>query len=144
MNPEQQNKIGTSQPTVVLIDNSHAMQSMLRDCLLDFQVSLLHYNTVEEADRYLHSHQPDIIFLSLLMPDKNGLIYLRELRQQIMHRYTQVVIVTSKDYEQDRGAAQELGVSAFLVKPMPMQELTETVRTCIEKNEADIERTLQL
>ena len=143
MNPDLNSK-PKDHPTVVLIDNSHAMQAMLRDCLADLQVLLLHYNTVEEADRYLCSNKPNLIFLNLLMPDQNGLTYLRTLRQQALHRETRVVIITSKDYEQDRVAAHDLGASAFLVKPMPMQELIDIVRDVLGEDEATLERTLPI
>ena len=61
--------------------------------------------------------------LNIILPDKNGLTFLSELRKLPLHAKTPVIILTSNDYSQDRTVASELGVLDFIVKPMSMRTI---------------------
>ncbi|MDX1518521.1 MAG: response regulator [Gammaproteobacteria bacterium] len=76
---------------------------------------------------YLHETRPVILFLNIIMPDKDGLTFLRELRELPLHEDTPVVMISSKDYAQDRSIATELGALEFITKPMPMQTIKDVV-----------------
>ena len=61
------------------------------------------------------------------MPDKDGLTFLQELRRMPEHSDTPTVVISSKDYAQDRIASKELGALEFVAKPMS----TKTIETLI-------------
>jgi len=75
----------------------------------------------------LSERKPALIFLDLIMPEKDGLTFLQELRAMPLHHDTAVVIVTSKDYAQDRATAKSLGVMDYLIKPITTQTLREAI-----------------
>ncbi|MGH8580432.1 MAG: response regulator, partial [Gammaproteobacteria bacterium] len=54
----------------------------------------------------------------IMLPDKDGLTFLQELRKTSLHRDTPMVMITTKDYAQDRLIAQHLGVLEFVIKPI--------------------------
>ena len=58
---------------------------------------------------------------------RDGLSLLSDLRNHDRHRDTPVVIVTTKDYFQDRARAKELGALDYLVKPLRSQEIREII-----------------
>jgi DNA-binding response OmpR family regulator len=76
---------------------------------------------------YLQQNRPDLLFLNIKMPDKDGLTYLKELRQLPLHKDTAVVMISSKDYAQDRSIASELGALQFITKPTPIRVITEVL-----------------
>src|SRR5919112_4267683 len=64
-----------------------------------------------------------------MMPDMNGVEFLRELRHRPVHRETPVVIATSqRDTSPLLIEARLLGVPAIVKKPWKRQELAEIVR----------------
>ena len=63
------------------------------------------------------------------MPKKDGFTLLRELRALPEQREMPVVVVTSKDYAQDRALARDLGAREFLLKPLRSRE----IRSLIER-----------
>lgn len=132
MNSSVQN----TKPVVVAIDNSLAMIKLLEVSTTSLDVDLMTFTSAKEAWAYLQSNIPALILLSLKLPDKNGLILLTELRQLPIHRETRIVIISSKDYTQDRLSAQELGVDDFIPKPVP----TKTITDVIVKYTGDTER----
>jgi CheY-like chemotaxis protein len=64
------------------------------------------------------TRQPGLLFLNVMMPKKDGYSFLKELRRNELHATTPTVMISSKDYAQDRTAAKELGVLEFVAKPI--------------------------
>ena len=119
--------MGNDWPTVVVVDNSPAIKKLFARSIEDIEVTLKILDTAAESWDYLQDNQPDLLILSIILPDKNGLTLLKELRKLPLHQNTSVIMVSSKDYAQDRLAAQELGVAEFIPKPMPMQTITDVI-----------------
>jgi DNA-binding NarL/FixJ family response regulator len=81
------------------------------------------------ALRKIGENQPDLIFMDIRMPGKNGLVLTREIKQQ----YPRIVIIvlTHLDASEYRDAAFASGADFFLskesVKAEEIQELIETI-----------------
>lgn len=61
---------------------------------------------------------PDVILLDLNMPKMNGIEFLRALRTDEKLKDIQVFVMTTSGEEADRKAAEALGVSGYLIKPL--------------------------
>jgi DNA-binding response OmpR family regulator len=114
-------------PTIVVVDDSVTAISLYKMSANDLAIELLAFRSADEAMDYLHQRQPDLLFLDIVMPEKDGLTLLKELRGLPQHRHTPVIMVTSKDYDQDRAEARELGALEFLLKPLRMREIREVI-----------------
>ena len=90
-------------------------------------VELRVFESADSSWDFLKENQPDLLILSIILPDKNGFSLLKDLRKLPLHHNTSVIMVSSKDYAQDRLVADELGVREFIPKPMPMQTITDVV-----------------
>lgn len=119
--------MGNTRPTVIGVDNSLSMKKLLERSMENLDIDLTVFASAEEAWPYLQSNTPNLLILSIILPVKDGLSLLRELRQLPAHQETPVIIVSSKDYTQDRNVAKELGVLEFIPKPMSMQTITDVV-----------------
>jgi DNA-binding response OmpR family regulator len=53
----------------------------------------------------------------------DGWSILKRLRTWDHHKNTPTIVVTSKNYAQDRALAEELGAREYLVKPLRSQEI---------------------
>ena len=116
-----------TRPTVICVDNSLSMKKLLERSTENLDIDLTVFASAEEAWPYLQSNTPNLIILSIILPVKDGLSLLKELRHLPKHQETPVIIVSSKDYTQDRIVAKELGVLEFIPKPMPIQTITDVV-----------------
>jgi len=119
--------MGNTKPIVVAVDNSPSMKKLLERSTENLDIDLTVFTSAKAAWSYLQSNTPDLLILNIIMPIKDGLSLLNEVRQLPNNRQTQVIIVSSKDYAQDRILANELGVLEFIAKPMPMQTITDVV-----------------
>lgn len=87
------------------------------------------YDSAEESLNFLATQRPSLLFLNVMMPNKDGYTFLKELRRIELHFETPTVMISSKDYAQDRVAAKELGVLEFVAKPISKK----AIRSLIEK-----------
>jgi CheY-like chemotaxis protein len=71
---------------------------------------------------------PVVILLDLKMPRVDGLEVLRQIKADPDMRKIPVVMLTSSREEQDLVRSYELGVNAYVVKPVNFQQFMESVR----------------
>ncbi len=126
--------MGDSKQTVVVVDDNATVRALFERSTENLALDLITYGSADEAMEYLKDKQPDLLFLDIIMPEKDGLTFLQELRRLPLHRDTSVIMITSKDYAQDRTVAHELGVLDFIIKPMPMRTITDIILDYINKD----------
>ena len=118
-----------AKPTIVLVDDSAAMRTFFEQVAAEAGFVLHAYDSAEESLRYLAHEQPSLLFINVMMPHKDGYTLLKELRRNPLHKDTLTVMISSKDYAQDRVAARELGVLEFVAKPISRK----AIRSLVEK-----------
>jgi CheY-like chemotaxis protein len=116
-----------SRPTVVVVDDSAAVRVFFEKAASKLSIDLRTFASAPAASHFLETLQPALLFLDIIMPEKDGLTFLQELRRLPLHRETQTVVISSKDYAQDRATARELGVLEFVAKPMTLRALTALI-----------------
>jgi len=70
---------------------------------------------------------PAVILLDLKLPKVDGLEVLRYIRQTPALKSVPVVMLTSSKEEQDLLRSYELGVNAYVVKPVEFQEFVAAI-----------------
>ncbi|MEW6731793.1 MAG: response regulator [Acidobacteriota bacterium] len=71
---------------------------------------------------------PAVVLLDLKMPKVDGLEVLKQIRSDELLKRIPVVILTSSREEQDLVASYDLGVSAYVVKPVDFQQFINAVK----------------
>jgi two-component system, OmpR family, response regulator ResD len=84
----------------------------------------------ESAVKLAREHPPDLVVLDLMLPKKDGLEVLRELRR---HGPLPVIIVTAKGEETERILGLELGADDYVTKPFSPRELVARVRAVLRR-----------
>jgi len=74
------------------------------------------------------SGQPLVVLLDLKMPKVDGLEVLRQMKADSELKKIPVVMLTSSREEADIVRSYELGVSAYVVKPVDFQDFVESVK----------------
>ena len=78
------------------------------------------------ADRAVGN--PAVVLLDLKMPRVDGIEVLRQIKTDPQLRMIPVVVMTSSREEQDLVTSYQLGVNAYIVKPVKFQEFVEAVK----------------
>jgi DNA-binding response OmpR family regulator len=119
--------MAAKQPEIVVIDDSRASMILYERGLDALEVSWTAFESPQEGFEHLAANGADLVVLGNLMRDTDGLTILRKMRDLAHHADTAVVVISTKDYDQDRVIAQKLGALEYLIKPVRSQDIRDVV-----------------
>ena len=96
----------------------------------------------EEALAYLECGTYDGAILDIMMPKKDGLTVLKEIRRQGIN--TPVLMLTAKAEIDDRVLGLDSGANDYLTKPFHLAELNARIKSVIRRKQQDGELQLSL
>lgn len=120
---------------ILLVEDNEADVVLLRRTLNRYygaHVRITRCEDGQEAMEYLtdpDSEPPDVIFLDLQMPEKDGREVLGELRVHERLHSIPVVVLTSSEAETDIAKSYQLGAAAYAVKPVEPAEYDRVARS---------------
>ena len=88
----------------------------------------------------LKNDKPDLIILDIMMPEKDGIEVLKEIRQNTVTSPIPVIMATAKGTEMDKIQGLDTGADDYLVKPFGIMEMVSRVKAVLrrcEPNEKD-------
>jgi DNA-binding response OmpR family regulator len=105
------------------------------------------YEVVAAADgneglRLATAEPFDCVVLDLMLPGKDGLEVLAELRRA--GKATPVLILTARDAVEDRVTGLDAGADDYLVKPFALAELLARLRVLLRRGQPERETVLRL
>jgi signal transduction histidine kinase/CheY-like chemotaxis protein/AraC-like DNA-binding protein len=124
-------------------DGNHDQQIMLIEDdtdILEFNSRLLEQNKFKvitakngkEALSLLEKTLPDLIITDLMMPEMDGLSFLKTIRSNSATDHTPVIILSAKASSDAKVEALKLGAQAYLSKPFLPEELITLVINQLE------------
>lgn len=91
------------------------------------------YNDPIKAIEYLKTNSPDLIISDFLMPEMNGLEFLREAKK--LYPETSMILLTAyADKENAIKTINEIGVYKYIEKPWDNDDLIMNIRNGIERS----------
>ena len=129
----------TSLRRILLVEDSARDAELILNALEGNNVAneVVHVRDGAEALDYLYRRgqfagrsdtQPVLMLLDLKLPKVDGLEVLRQIKGDAALKTIPVVMMTSSRQEQDLIRSYELGVNAYVVKPMKFQDFVEAVK----------------
>ena len=125
--------------TILLAEDSPADAEMAIDALRDANLAnpIVHVEDGVEALDYLlqrgaHAGREDglpaVLLLDIKMPRMDGLEVLKHIRSHDKLKKLPVVILSSSREESDLARSWDLGVNAYVVKPVDVDQFFEAVK----------------
>ena len=124
---------------ILLVEDSPRDAEMILDALDAQQLAnaVVHVRDGADALDYLYRRgpfagrsdgQPALILLDLKLPKVDGLEVLRQIKGDAALKMIPVVMMTSSREEQDLLDSYQLGVNAYVVKPLKFNDFVEAVK----------------
>ncbi len=89
-----------------------------------------------EALAWVTGHVPDLIIVDYMMPDLDGIEFIRLVRAMPGHALVPILMITANDQKQIRYQALDLGANDFLTKPIDKVEFLARARNMLGLNQA--------
>ena len=110
---------------VLVVEDSVRLQRTLAVALRKSGYAVDTASDGEEGFWLAESNDYDVIVLDVMLPKRDGLSVLKELRRQ--GRDIHVLLLTARDTVQDRVEGLQTGADDYLVKPFALEELLARV-----------------
>ncbi len=118
---------------VMIIDDSKTIRRTA-ETLLE-KAGCVVFSAVDgfEALSQIVDHQPDLIFVDIMMPRLDGYQTCALIKNNPHFQKTPVVMLSSKDGLFDRARGRIVGSEQYLTKPFTREELLGTVKQFFDK-----------
>lgn len=120
------------------IDDQNIFHLALQE--VNAQISIQFVSNGKELLQLLSSAKPDMLFLDLEMPYKNGLECLVEIRSNKNFEQLPVVVFSSTTKPSNVQTAYEMGANLFFIKPAVYSEYLSSIRALLNLNWNDPEQ----
>ena len=110
---------------ILLIEDEDGLGAAVRDQIAADGHAVDWARRLDDADDNAQAAAYDLVLLDLMLPDGQGLDFLR--RRRAAGDATPVIILTARDQISDRIAGLNAGADDYLVKPFDLSELSARV-----------------
>ncbi len=118
---------------VLVVDDSLTMRKVLSRVLEREDYEVVTANDGMDAIEKLQDITPDIILTDIEMPRMDGFEFARYVRDNPATLKTPLVMISSRTADKHRNVAAEIGVNAFLGKPVQDETLIEQVNALLNR-----------
>ena len=85
----------------------------------------------------LKTEKPELIVLDIMLPGKDGVEVLKEIRHSPETRKIPVIMATAKGTEMDKIQGLDTGADDYLVKPFGVMEMVSRIKAVLRRCERD-------
>ena len=110
---------------ILIIDDDLKLRNLLKEYLEGYDHEVLSLGDSLKALQTVQDESPDMVILDIMMPQKDGLEVLREIRAVSR---VPVIMLTAKGEDADRIVGLELGADDYLPKPFNPRELLARIK----------------
>jgi putative two-component system response regulator len=121
--------------TVLLVDDEPSNLRLLQDLLKAEGYATLQAESGAAALKIAEKQLPDIILLTIMMPEMDGFEVTQKLKASPATRDIPIIIFTALGDGESRNKALELGADEFLTKPVDRNELIIRVKHLLRLKE---------
>jgi CheY-like chemotaxis protein len=121
-------------PTVLIVDDEQHIRLLIEQTLEELEddgVELLTAADGDEALSVIEHHRPELVFLDVMMPKRNGFDVCRAVKQELRLTDTTIVLLTAKGQAYDREQGLAAGADRYMTKPFDPDELLRIARVAL-------------
>jgi two-component system alkaline phosphatase synthesis response regulator PhoP len=119
---------------ILIVDDEPHLRMLIQQTLEDLEddgVELLTASNGEEALQAIHDEEPNLVFLDVMMPKKNGFDVCNTVKNELGLGHIHIILLTAKGQEFDRQRGQEVGADLYMTKPFDPDALIAKARSVL-------------
>ena len=119
-----------NKPTILIVEDDAPVRNLMVNTLRTHDYKYLTAPRGEEALLLAASHNPDVVFLDLGLPDMDGLEVIRRIRSWSS---MPIIVISARSEDEDKIEALDAGADDYLTKPFSVEELLARLRVTIRR-----------
>ena len=131
--------MNTNRYKLLLVEDDATVRSFVKTILEANGYQILTAQSCSQGIMMCASHIPDLVILDLGLPDRDGLDFIREIRQTSA---VPIVVLSARNNESDKVEALDLGANDYVTKPFGTEELMARLRAALRSSRIGAMNTL--
>ncbi len=120
--------------TLLIVEDNNEIRAFLRK-ILNSQYHVLEASNGEEGLKMARSYLPDLIISDILMPIKNGLELVKEIKSDLRSCHIPIILLTSKVGWVFKKEGFDVGADDYITKPFNEEILKARIRNLIKSRQ---------
>lgn len=119
---------------ILIADDEPHLRTLIQQTLEELEddgVELYTAANGEEALETIREEQPNLVFLDVMMPKKNGFDVCHAVKKELNLGHIYIILLTAKGQEFDRQRGQDVGADLYMTKPFDPDALLEKARSVL-------------
>lgn len=127
---------------IYIVEDDENIRGLLSYALIQAGFEAEVFETGKEFYSALEVSLPGLIVLDIMLPEKDGLTILKELKADISTKKIPVIMLTAKGGEYDKIKGLDSGADDYITKPFSVLELISRIKALLRRCESHQENKL--
>lgn len=110
---------------ILVVEDDSPIRNLIATTLKTHNYKYLLAQNGEEAIIQASTHDPDVVFLDLGLPDMDGVEIIRKIREW---SNMPIIVISARSEDEDKIEALDAGADDYLTKPFSVEELLARLR----------------
>ncbi len=119
-----------NKPVILVVEDDVPVRNLMSTTLKTHEYKYLTAPTGREAVMLASSHNPDVVFLDLGLPDMDGVEVIHQIRSW---SNMPIIVISARSDDEDKITALDAGADDYLTKPFSVDELLARLRVTIRR-----------
>jgi two-component system response regulator/two-component system chemotaxis response regulator CheY len=116
---------------ILIVDDQASMAMVLADILEEGNFQVFTAVNGELGVKKAKELKPDLIVMDIMMPVKDGLTAIRELRELDEFKKIPIFILSAKGGSHDANVVKELDIKGFVHKPFSPGQILDEIKAAL-------------
>jgi DNA-binding response OmpR family regulator len=113
---------------ILIVDDEVHIRALLEQSLEDLEdagVEIFLARDGEEGLRFAREEKPDLMFLDIMMPKKNGYEVCEEIKRDSELKDIYIIMLTAKGQAADKVRGEDVKANEYITKPFNPDEILQ-------------------
>lgn len=126
-------------PVILVVDDDVALHEMVEEILKRANMTYLKATTARQAYDLLRRERPQVMVLDLMLPEMNGIDFLKQVRLQAQYDEMPVIILSALAEPEQIREGLNAGADRYVTKPYLAKNLANTIRDVLQKGRRQVD-----
>ena len=123
--------------TIYCVEDDDGIRELISYAVKTSGFEVKEFSNAAEFEKELGVKQPSLVLLDIMLPDKDGIEILSDLRNSSATKYLPVILLTAKNGEMDKVKGLNLGADDYITKPFSVLELISRIKAVLRRSERE-------
>lgn len=119
---------------IYCVEDDESIRDLITYALKSAGFEAESFESAADFESALKSKPPSMVLLDIMLPDKDGITILKEIRENEFTASLPIIMITAKGTESDKVKGFEYGADDYVTKPFGVMELISRIKAVLRRS----------